>query len=135
MALNASFGFTGKDIRPADCTVDEDVGDFVHISGNPIDNKEQVRKANPESISGMPAVGVIIFKPSTVTCLVQWFGETPDIFTGLVAGQRYFVGVDARAVDLPPRDAAGRLAQIMGVATTPTRFYVQPNSQLTMLFA
>lgn len=134
MALNASFGFSGKDVRPADCTVSEEVGDFVYVFGSPILGRDQVRKANPDDSLTMPAVGVVIFKPSPDECLVQWMGETPDVFSGLAAGKLYWLGPDAKAASLPTRSATGRLAQVVGVATAPTRFYVKPDGVMTKLF-
>jgi len=134
LALNASFGFSGKDVRPAGCTASEEVGDFVYVSGVPVLGRDQVRRANPDSPLAMPAVGVVIFKVSSEECLVQWIGETPDVFAGLTAGKQYWLGPNAKAASLPTRSATGRLAQVVGVATAPTRFYVKPDGVMTKLF-
>lgn len=135
MALNASFGFSGKDVRPAGCSVEEDVGDFVYVSGPPVLGRDQVRRANPDSSLAMPAVGVVIFKVSSEECLVQWMGETPDVFSGLTAGKPYWLGPNAKAASLPTRSTTGRLAKVIGVATAPTRFYVRPDGVMTKLYS
>jgi len=133
LALTANFGFTGKDVRPAVCTVSEEVGDFVYVSGAPEGTRDQVRKADPSTPDRMPAVGVVIFKSNDTRCLVQWMGETPAIFTELVSGRPYYVGPDAKAAPAPVATPSGLLAQIVGLATSPTKFYVRPESNMTRL--
>jgi len=133
LALTANFGFTGKDVRPAVCTVSEEVGDFVYVSGAPEGNRDQVRKADPSTPERMPAVGVVIFKSDATRCLVQWMGETPAIFTELVSGRPYYVGPDAKAAPAPVVTPSGLFAQIVGLATSPTKFYVRPEANMVRL--
>lgn len=133
MALTANFGFTGKDVRPALCTVSEEVGDFVYISGDQVGNRDQVRKADPSIPTKMPAVGAVIFKSDDTHCLVQWMGETPAVFSNLVAGRPYYVGADAKAAPQPIQDPSGLLAQIIGLATSSTKFYVRPEANMIRL--
>jgi len=131
MGLSARFGIRIKDVRSAECTAAESVGDFVCIADDPPNGHDLVGKADPANFAKMPAVGVIISKSSPTRCLVQWLGETPNIFTGLSSGEVYFVGVDAKIAEAPPVPTTVPLfAQFMGVATAPTRLYLRPNDHM-----
>lgn len=132
MGVSARFGVRVKDVRRAECTAAESVGDFVCIVDDPPNGVDYVGKADPADFGKMPAVGVIISKSSPTDCLVQWLGETPNIFTGLSSGEVYFVGEDSKIADVPPIPTTVPLfAQYMGVATAPTRLYLRPNDQMT----
>lgn len=131
MAIQARFGSRAVDVRAADCTVSEGVGDFVFIVGNPVGGRDQVRKADPSDYDRMPAVGVVILKPTTTSCLVQWLGETPPIFSGLSAGEIYFLGSDSKVAETPPLPSTSNMfVQTIGVAAASDRLYVKPESNL-----
>lgn len=131
MGLSARFGVRVKDVRLAECTAAEAVGDFVCIVDDPPNGHDLVGKADPSDFTKMPAVGVVISKSSPTLCLVQWMGETPNIFTGLSSGEIYFVGADARIAEVPPVPSTVPLfTQFMGVATAPTRLYLRPNDHM-----
>lgn len=131
MGVSARFGVRVKDVRSAECTAAESVGDFVCISDNPPNGHDMVGRADPANFTKMPAVGVIISKSIPTMCLVQWLGETPNIFTGLSSGEVYFVGEDARVAEVPPVPTTVPLfTQFMGVATAPTRLYLRPNDHM-----
>lgn len=131
MGVSARFGVRTKDVRAAECTAAEGVGDFVCIVADPPNGVDYVGKADPADFTKMPAVGVIISKSSPTECLVQWFGETPNIFTGLASGEGYFVGVDSKVAGDPPTPTTVPLfTQWVGVATAPTRLYIRPNDHM-----
>ena len=131
MGLSARFGVRVKDVRVAECTAAEAVGDFVCIVDDPPNGLDVVGKADPADVDKMPAVGVVVSKSTPTRCTVQWIGETPDIFTGLLSGKEYFVGADSRIAATPPVPTTVPLfTQFMGVATAPTRFYLRPNDRL-----
>lgn len=131
MGINARFGTRISEIRAAECSSAEAVGDWVCISDDPPNGTDYVRKADPADFTKMPAVGVVVSKSAPTQCRVQWFGETPDIFSGLSSGEYYFVGTDSRSADLPPEPTTAPLfTQFVGVATAPTRMYVRPNDRL-----
>lgn len=131
MSLNASFGYSRNEVRRAECTAAEAVGDFVCIADDPPNGLDVVAKADPSDFNKMPAVGVIISKSTPTECLVQWHGETPNIFSGLSSGEYYFVGADSKVSDVPPVPTTVPLfAQWMGVATAPTRLYLRPNDHM-----
>ncbi len=102
MGISARFGGRIRDVRKAECTASESVGDFVCITNDPPNGYDVVGKADPSSYNKMPAVGVITSKSSLTNCLVQWFGETPNIFAGLSSGEVYFVGEDSKIAETPP---------------------------------
>lgn len=133
MPLSARFGirFDPDIVREAECTAAEAVGDFVCIADDPPNGLDIVAKADPADFNRMPAVGVIIRKTAPTECLVQWYGETPNIFSGLASGEIYFVGSDARIAEAPPTPTTVPLfTQYMGVATAPTRLYLRPNDHM-----
>lgn len=131
MGVSLRFGVRVKDVRAAECTDTESVGDFVCIANDPPNGHDLVGKANPADFTKMPSVGVVISKSSPTQCLVQWFGETPNIFSGLSSGEVYFVGVDAKIAEAPPVPTTVPLfTQFMGVATAPTRLYLRPNDHM-----
>jgi hypothetical protein len=131
MGVSARFGVRAKDVRRAECTAAESVGDFVCIVDDPPNGVDLVGKADPADFTKMPAVGVIISKSSPTDCLVQWLGETPNIFAGLSSGEVYFVGADSKIADEPPTPTTVPLfTQFMGVATAPTRLYLRPNDHM-----
>jgi hypothetical protein len=127
----ARFGYRYKDLRAANCTVDEQVGMWVCIVGNKVAGKDQVRKADPMDYTKWPSVGVIVNKSTVTNCIVQWFGETEGIFSGLSAGEPYFVGLDSYISDNSPTPLVGleARAQKIGVATSETQLYVMPSSR------
>lgn len=131
MTFIARFGYRYKDIRAADCTVNEQVGMWVCISGTKVAGRDQVRKADPTDYTRWPSVGVVVSKETDTRCFVQWFGETTDIFSGLDAGEPYFVGSDSYSSDNSPTPAPGgeARAQKIGVATSETQIYVMPSDR------
>lgn len=131
MAISVRFGYDPSEVRLGECTAAEAVGNFVYIISDPPDGQDIVRKADPTDYDKLPAVGVIISKPTSTTCLVQWFGETPDIFSGLSTGEIHFLGTDSNIADVPPTPSGSPVfSQIVAVATAPTRAYIKPNEAL-----
>ncbi len=122
-----------RDIRQADCTVDEVIGDFVYVMGDPVADRDQVRKANPANYDKLPTVGVVISKSADDKCLVQWLGETPALFTGLSTGEIYFLGADSKIAEVPPAPVTvDMFVQPIGVAVAPDRVYIRPEANLTL---
>jgi hypothetical protein len=131
MALNASFGYSRNEIRRAECTAAEGVGDFVCIAGDPPNGLDVVAKADPTDFNKMPAVGVVIAKSAPTECLVQWMGETPNIFSGLASGEIYFLGADSKIAETPPEPTTVKMfVQPVAVATAPTRAYIKAETNL-----
>jgi len=131
MAFTARFGYRLKDTRKANCQSSDAIGDFVCISGDPVGGIDTVTKADPTDFNKMPAVGVIVAKDGPTQCLVQWFGETPEIFSGLSSGEIYFVGLDSKIAERPPLGASPTFSQSIGVATASNRLYLSPDNNMT----
>jgi len=131
MPLAARFGYRHRDIRAAECTAAESVGDFVCIVDDPPNGVDLVGKADPGDFNKMPAVGVIISKSSPTDCRVQWMGETPNIFSGLSSGEVYYLGSDAKIAEVPPIPAVTKMfVQPVAIATAPTRAYIKAETNL-----
>lgn len=100
---------------PATCSAAESVGDFVRADG-----AGAVEAVDIDATPTQMAIGVIISKPTTTTCVVQSTGEVSGSFT---AGALYYVGVASNAVTPRPASPASglRTVQIVGQALTTSR--------------
>jgi hypothetical protein len=70
----------------------------------------------------MPAVGIIVQKPTSTTCLVQVSGQITSL-TPVVAGVWYYVGATAFPVTSPPASPA--IPQIIGVGLDTARLLLR----------
>jgi hypothetical protein len=85
------------------CQPSDAVGDFVRISGSVVGQSYVVTKADPSNHLMMPAVGTVIQKITSTSCLIQKQGLCG--FTGLPAldvGRLVFVGLDGKPTTTPP---------------------------------
>ena len=115
------------------CTATEAVGDAVYISGPWVGGLPPVRRADSASWDTMPAVGIIISKPTHTTCYVQQAGILPDgVVGGLTRGKTYKVGTaGALVVSAPLPGVNGyALVQFLGSAMDVDRFHVEPDYQM-----
>lgn len=113
----------------ADCSAAEAVGDLVYVdsaSGSTPD----VRKVDPDDAATMPAVGIIVSKPTATTAQVQMAGTVA--LSGLTPGP-YWVGTDSKlATSRPANPGSGvRALQIVGHAYSEVDFYIAPNLAIT----
>jgi hypothetical protein len=136
MAIVARFGKqehgdSQSVIRDAICTVSEQVGNVVYLLST--DNgKDVVRNTDLSNYEKLPGVGIIIDKASSVSCRVQWLGETPSLYSGLQVGKYYFIDTDSTPTLIPPVPTTVDLfIQIVGVAVSATRIFVKPDDTLT----
>lgn len=110
----------------ANCLVSDAVGDWVYVSGPPVGGCYTVTKASIFDSGKLPAVGVVISKPSTTQCHVQWIGEVVAIYSGLEIGRTYLLGDDSR----PTRFVSATTpsyTQRLGVAVSSTVLLVVPD--------
>jgi hypothetical protein len=93
---------------------------LVYFSGPKVGTVYTVTKIDPTDWSKMPAVGVIIYKPTTTTCVLQFEGEVTT--SGLVTGKCYFAGTGGVLSATPVTPGAGQKIynQIVGLATSST---------------
>ena len=110
------------------CTVSEAVDEFVFMNGN-----DDVRKVDIDYPSNMPAVGVIINKPTSTTCIVQRNGELP--LTGLVAGSPFFIGTNSKVTTPRPPDppSGKRVIQFVGRPRNATTLFLDLTQKPTVV--
>lgn len=106
MLVTRPLGYRAK--TTAICAVEDMVGDFVYVTGGFTEAAEyQVSKADISHPEKMPVIAVIIAKISDTSCVIQFYGEVRNVYTGLVPGKLYFVGSDGRPSMSPPTPPVG----------------------------
>jgi hypothetical protein len=98
--------------NPWNCTAGESVLDVVYQSAS-----STVRQANATSTLTMPAVGIIIAKPTATTCIIARSGEVPG-FGSLTADRAYYVDTTNGAITSTPPNAGNNVVQVVGYAKT-----------------
>lgn len=106
----------------ANCLASDAINQFVRVVGNTL-GVPNVTRADPTDASKMPAVGVIVQKPTTTTCLVQVSGQILS-FSPITAGTWYYVGAASSPVSAPP--ALPAIQQIIGVGLDTSRLLLRP---------
>jgi hypothetical protein len=120
----------GSSVMQGDCLATDAVGDFVYITGNKVGTRIQVTKADITNGAKMPAFGVIIDKPTSDTCTVQWTGEVSGVFSGLTAGSVHFLSDTGVPVPTLPAPGVTHYLQKLGVATSSNSLVLQGSSDL-----
>jgi len=112
------------------CVVSDLVGDFVYISGERVDDKWTVTKADPEDETKMPAVGVLIEKNSDTDGVIQLMGVC-TLFSGLdVTKDIYVLGPSGIQVGLPVIGSNDYvIIQQVGIPISSDRLYLLGNSR------
>ncbi len=101
------------DAREVDCVATDAVGDLVYVTG-----ANAVTRVDPMLTAKMPAIGIIVKKPSSTRALVQFSGAMTALGT-LTAGQRYYVGDSGQLSATPPPGPGRRYVQPAGIALAP----------------
>ena len=117
----------------AACPVDLVPGDLVAASpGIP----NTVQRAHADDTLGLPGIGCIIFKPTTLTCVVKTQGVIPGIYVGLVPGAKYFLGPLGGVVPAQPVPPFGvtYTIQPIGVALDLVTMLLMPSLATTRQF-
>lgn len=75
------------------------------------------------------AVGIIIKKLSPTECFVQGFGPVIGVYTTLIPGSRYVVGINSQLTATLPVPPVGgsQFVQIMGIAWAADEFMLDPH--------
>jgi hypothetical protein len=113
----------------ATCLASVAVGQLVRVTGaGPL-----VAPVDIDDVAQMPAVGIVIDKPTPTTATVQVGGIAT--LSGLVAGGRYTVGPGAvLLLGGPPRPLSGqRAVQLCGEALDTTRLVLRFSSSFTLI--
>jgi hypothetical protein len=113
MRLQSSAGSTPaaatKHVFSASCAAGDLLGDAVYVSGPEVAGVPPVTKT---AIDGTPnadplkaiSIGIIVFKPTATSCIVQTFGPVQGLYTGLspYTKPRMWVGASSQLVDTVP---------------------------------
>lgn len=113
----------------ADCLSGDALGDIVYRS-----SATAVEKCDISNASKMPAIGIIVEKPSSTRCKVRTLG-TANVYTALNIGKAFFVGSDARPSLTRPTPGIGQLAYLQGIgkSSNATTVIVSPDNYMTVI--
>lgn len=95
----------------ASCLASDSMGRAVRISGPVSGGMYQVESVDIDSaVAGeSTAVGVIVSKPTSMTCVVQTSGVLLGVISGQAEGRKLFVQTDATlSTAVPGRPTSGR---------------------------
>lgn len=106
--------------RVFDCGSSVSVGDIVYPSTG-IDN---FVVTNVNNTVAEPSIGIVISKPTSVTCTVQIYGECSLIFTGLTRSKKVFLDTDGSLTTSVP--SSGYLQKI-GNCYENDKVFIDPN--------
>jgi len=125
-----SLGSVPTTTRLCGCLPTDVVGNFVYITGPSIAGLPQVTTVDPTDDAKMPALGIIVTKPTGTTCTVQLAGDVT--IPGLIPNKRYFVGSAGTLSPTPPVPTPGNYAyvQLVGIATDTNLLTLLPTGLL-----
>lgn len=106
------------------CTATEAVGNAIYVSA-----VDTVAQADATNEIKMPAIGIVVNKPSSITCYVVTHGLVSGL-SGLTAGSRYFVSETAGAITTTAPTTSGSVVQEIGVALSTTELIVEPKAYI-----
>lgn len=132
MALGSTV-IPGGDSTPttfsATCPSGASVGDLVYVS-----SAGYVTPVDITDVAKVPAVGCILSKSSSTSCLVQTAGLAGGLYSGLTAGAMYYSGLSSRPSILPtPSVGQSLFLQALGIALDPTTLILAPSIVLTRI--
>jgi hypothetical protein len=112
----------------ANCLASDAAGDIVRITAAKTANLFNVTRIDISVSGDPPAVGLIVKKYTTTTCLVQFHGPYRGVLSGLVPGTAYSVGTDGRVASVGDLNYPGstQVNQQIGVATSSDELLVHP---------
>jgi hypothetical protein len=105
----------------ANCLVSDLVNHCVRVTGVTL-GVPNVTRVDPLLAPTMPAIGIVVQKPTSTTCLVQVSGQITS-FSPVVAGSWYYVGTAAFPVPAPPAFPA--IPQVIGVGLDTARLLLR----------
>ena len=126
----ASIPRSEKILGRADGPAGLAVGDAVRITVAKVGNRYQVALADPTSVSGIPAVAVVLKKLGATDHKIQFHGPVKNTYTGLTPGEVYYLGTDGRPAavgdaNFPVAGGAAHFQQL-GVATSSDELLLNP---------
>ena len=121
-----------ENIFLADCLSTDGEGRMVYITGPDVAGRFQVATVDPTDFGKMPAVAMIIQKPSpnAIECWIQFRGLVGSVYSGLTPGELLFVDDTGGLSDVPPEPTVGnpyKFMQSVGVALSANDIELRPN--------
>lgn len=110
------------------CPTSVAVNDVVYESAG----SNNVDRANATSTATGPAIGFVISKPTTTTCIVQFMGPVSG-FTGLTPDTQYYLTTANGAISTTPPSGSGNTVQKVGVAKSTTVLEILIDQTVTEL--
>lgn len=124
MNVNVTCGSSTVVDEDANCLAGDIVGALVYVTGPAVSGRMQVATADPDNLSKMPAIGMLITKTSPTDCKVRLFGLTT--VGGLTPNERYFVGPGGTYVTPAGLSATRPMySQSIGQAADATRLMLE----------
>ena len=110
-----------SDYLSAYCFSTDIVGRAVYVMGDKVGTRYQVSTVDIDDINKMPAVGIIVSKQTSTTCIVQIGGVVRGLHAGLTPARPLLAQPSGLLGQSYVRPAAGqRWLQHMGVALSST---------------
>ena len=113
----------------------DQVGDLVAVRST-ANGTYKVWRADPAVAIRMPAIGVIVRKWGTTDCIVQLYGEIRGLYSSLLPGKRYFVGLDGRPTlatnFIDPSPGERYRIQTFGVALNLGILLLEPSADMVI---
>jgi hypothetical protein len=116
------------------CPMDVLINQLVYVYAD-----DAVKQANASAAAGGPgtptpnaAIGFVRSKPSTTTCIVQYYGELGG-FVGLVAGATYWLNIVDGGITTTPPSVPPQTVQRVGVARNATTMVVMCDREYEVL--
>lgn len=131
----APLSSSGDQLLEAFCFASDVVGRAVYIMGNKVGDKYQVTTVDIDNIITVPAIGIILEKLTSTTCIVQTGGIIRDIYTGLTPQKPLFIGTDGMLTHtVASYPLTGRRAhQMMGQALATTELFLHVKSPIILV--
>jgi hypothetical protein len=125
-----NFGTSGASTVEfvADCPAPVAVDDLVYVTGPEVLGVVQIDTVDITDSGTMPAIGIVVEKPTPITCRVITMGEVTPLLL-LTPGKRYFVSVTGGLTAAIPTPGGGnkQMVQVVGYAIATNRLIVLPN--------
>jgi hypothetical protein len=109
------------------CPSGVSVGDAVYLSA-----ADTVDQADADDLTKIPCIGVVISKPTSTSCQVQYYGELSG-FAGLAPGGTIYLAKTAGALTQVAPTAVGDVVQRIGFARSTTVAVLQITQETTTL--
>jgi len=98
------------------CLSSDTIGDVVYISADKSGSFYEVAKVDIFTTTKMPAIGIIIQKLTSTTCIVLSIGEVVGLYTGLTPNSTLFADLLSRLSESAPSAPLTGIALVQAMA-------------------